>query len=314
MGINPIKLFIYHHTVTAKTYNVIRNYRRDRRNKLSDEEFAQWMHIQHTGKSLDLTNPKTFDEKVWYLKLHDRNPLKTKCSDKLLVRDYVKECGLEHILNEVYGVYDSFKDIKFEELPDRFFMKWNHTSGANAIYDKNKPFDYKYVKNEFDFWMNRNYFWGSREYNYKNIVPKIICEKVLEDKNGALPVDYKFMCFGGKAKLLFLGTGLATEDGEHATDGYCDVFDMDFNWLPIVDEREHYTKKPIEKPQNWEKMIEYAEILSKPFRHCRVDFYNIDGKIYFGEITFHHGGGCNRIEPEEWALQMGQWIDIEGLE
>ena len=113
MGVHPIKKFIYHHVITAKMYNVIRTYRRDKRNKLTDEEFAQWMHIKHTGKGLDLKNPQTFDEKIWYLKLYEKNPLKTKCTDKYLVREYVKECGLEHILNELYGVYDSFQEIPF---------------------------------------------------------------------------------------------------------------------------------------------------------------------------------------------------------
>jgi hypothetical protein len=313
MSAHPLKLFLYHHTVTAYLYNIIRTYRRDKRNKLSDEDFARWQYKQHTGKYLDLDNPRTYDEKVWYLKLHERDSLQTRCSDKLLVRDYVKECGLGHILNEVYGVYDSFKSIPFDKLPDRFFIKCTHTSGANAIYDRSKPFDYTFQKNEFGFWMKRDYFWGSREWNYKGLVPKIICEEILEDNKGRLPVDYKIMCFGGEAKMLFLNIGLSTETGEHADDAYCNIYDRDFNLLPIKDERENYTGDDIVKPDNWDKMIEYAEILSKPFRHCRVDLYNVDGKIYFGEITFHHGGGCNGIEPEEWAYKMGDWIDINGL-
>lgn len=314
MGTHPLKLFLYHHTITAALYNIVRNYRRDRYNRLGDEEFADMMHERHTGKRLNLENPQTFDEKVWYLKLHDKDGLKTVCTDKYDVREYVSQCGLGHILNEVYGVYDSFREVPFDILPDRFFMKCSHTSGANVIYDRNKPFDYAYYKNEFNFWMRRNYYWGSREWNYRNLKPRIVCEKVISDSQGRLPVDYKFMCFGGKARLMFMGIGISTEGGEHASDGYCDVFDMDFNWLPITDERKHYKRELIQKPENWEQMVEYAQILSKPFRHCRVDLYNVDGKIYFGEITFHHGGGCNNIEPEEWCYTMGSWIDIEGLE
>lgn len=310
---HPLKLLIYHHTLTAKAYNVIRTYRRDKYNKLSDEEFAQWMYYNHTGKKLDLQTPRTYDEKVWYLKLHERDELQKTCSDKYLVREYVKECGLEHILNEVYGVYDSFKEIPFDALPDKFFLKCTHTSGANAIFDRNRKFDYKYQKNEFDFWMKRDYFWGSREWNYQGLTPKIICEKILEDKKGNLPMDYKIMCFHGEAKMLFLNIGLSTKNGEHADDAYCNIYDRDFQLLPITDERENYKGNDIVKPENWDEMIKYAEILSKPFRHCRVDFYNVDGKIYFGEITFHHGGGCNGIEPEEWAYKMGDWISLEGL-
>lgn len=310
---HPLKVMIYHNPVTAFLYNIIRNYRRDRYNKMSDEEFAKWQYKNHTGKDLNLTEPKTFDEKVWYLKLHERDSLQTRCTDKYEVRSYVKECGLEHILNEVYGLYETFDEIPFETLPDRFFLKCTHTSGANAIFDRETTFDYRYQKQEFDFWMKRNYFWGSREWNYKDIQPRIICEKILTDKEGKLPMDYKFMCFHGKVEMLFLNIGLATDTGEHADDAYCNIYDREFNLLPITDERENYLEKPIPKPQNWDEMIKYAEILSKPFRHCRVDFYDVDGKIYFGEITFHHGGGCNGIEPEEWAYKMGQWIDISDL-
>ncbi len=315
MSIHPLKRFLYHHALTARVYNIIRNYRHDKYNKLSDEEFAQYAYKNHNGENLDLENPQTYDEKVWYLKLHERDPLQTKCTDKYRVREYVRECGLEDILIELYGVYASFQEIEFDKLPERFFIKCNHTSGsgANVIYDRNKPFDFKYQKNEFDFWMKRNYFWGSREWNYKDIPPRIICEKVLEDKEGHLPLDYKFMCFGGKAKLLFLNIGLATETGDHSDEAYCNVYDMEFNLLPIKDERENYTSKPIAKPDNWDEMIRCAEILSKPFRHCRVDLYNVDGKIYFGEITFHHGGGCNGIEPREWAYKMGSWITIDAV-
>lgn len=314
MSAHPLKLFLYHHTLTANLYNIIRSYRRDKYNhKLSDEEFARWQYKQHTGKYLDLENPRTYDEKVWYLKLHERDDIQKRCSDKCLVREYVKECGLGHILNEVYGVYNSFKEIPFDKLPDRFFLKCTHTSGTNVIYDRSKPFDYVYQKNEFNYWMKRDYFWGSREWNYKGLEPKIICEEILEDKDGKLPIDYKIMCFGGEAKMLFLNIGLSTNTGEHADDAYCNIYDRDFNLLPIKDERENYKGNDIVKPDNWDKMIEYAEILSKPFRHCRVDLYNVDGKIYFGEITFHHGGGCNGIEPEEWAYKMGDWIDINGL-
>ena len=309
---HPLKIFLYHHTITMKIYNVIRTYRRDKRNKLSDEEFAKWSYKNHTGRELNLENPRTFDEKVWYLKLYERDELQTQCTDKYEVREYVKKCGLDYILNDVYGIYNSFDEVPFDKLPQRFFMKCTHTSGANVIYDRNKPFDYKYYKNEFDFWMKRNYFWGSREWNYKGLVPKIICEPVIEDKNGKLPMDYKFMCFGGEVKLLFLNIGLSTEEGEHDSNCFCNIYDTDFKLLPIKDERENYTGK-IEKPDNWDELLHCAEVLCKPFRHCRVDLYNVDGKIYFGEITFHHGGGNNGIEPEEWAERMGDWISIDGL-
>lgn len=277
---------------------------------ISDEKFAKRSYYRKTGRTLDLESPKTFDEKIWYLKLHNRDPLLTICSDKYRVREYVEQCGLGHILNEQYGVYDDASDIDFSQFQQPVFLKCNHTSGDNIIYDPQKDFDRDDFIKRFNFILKQNSYTKSREWNYKNIPPKIIAERVLRDKNGKLPLDYKFMCFGGEVKMLFLNIGLATETGKHANDAYCNIYDRDFNLLPITDERENYTGNDIVKPDNWEQMIEYAQILSKPFSHCRVDFYNVDGKIYFGEITFYHGGGCNDIQPLEWALRLGSWIDI----
>lgn len=310
---HPLKRIIYSNDFTAKIYNVYRTYKRDKRKNMSDEDFAQWMYRNHTGNYLNLENPQTYDEKVWYLKLHERDELQRICSDKALVRGYVKECGLEDILIEEYGIFSSFSEIPFKSMPDRFFLKCTHTSGTNAIFDRNKRFDYNYQKNEFNYWMKRDYSLGSREWNYKGLKPQIICEKIIEDKDGRLPIDYKIMCFHGEAKMLFLNIGLARENGEHADDAFCNIYDRDFNLLPIKDERENYIGNDIVKPDNWDEMIKIAELLSKPFRHCRVDLYNVEGKIYFGEITFHHGGGCNGIEPKEWAYKMGDWISIDGL-
>ena len=141
MSVSRLKLFIYHHDFLAKLYNIYRNYRRDKNNSMSDEEFARMYYKQQTGEELNLENPLTYNDKLWYLKLHVRDPLLTKCTDKLLVRDYVKECGLEHILNELYGVFDDFEDIDFDKLPSPCILKYNHTSGTNTIYDSKKPFD-----------------------------------------------------------------------------------------------------------------------------------------------------------------------------
>ena len=283
MDSHKIKLFLYHHDWIAKIYNVIRNRRRDRFNHLSDEEFAKMYYKERTGRELNLVNPETYDVKLWFLKLHIRDPLMTKCTDKYLVRDYVTECGLGHILNELYAVYERFDEIDFSRLPDRFIMKFNHTSGTNAIYDKNLFFDYKYQKNEFDFWMQRNSFWGSREWNYKDIKPLIICEKVLEQPGSDCLNDYKFMCFGGKVKLVFGETGICRPDGTHNPDSVRNVYDRDYNLMEGVRfTRQNFDPALLPKPENYEKMVEYAEILSKPFRHCRVDLYNIEGAIYFG--------------------------------
>lgn len=280
---------------------------------VKDEKFAKRKYRKEIGKSLDVENPKTFDEKLWYLKLHNRDPLLTTCSDKFEVRKYVEECGFEDILNELYAVYDNAKEIDFKAFKQPVFFKCNHCSGANVIYYPDKPFDKSDFIKRFNFILKQNYCWKSREWNYKNIKTKILAEKVLRDKNGNLPKDYKFLCFSGEPKILFLDLEVCNEDGCHSSVNYRNVYDMNFDPIDMTETREHKDIDTIQKPENFEYMVEIARKLSAPFRHCRVDLYNVDGKIYFGEITFYHGGGCNNIEPKEWDYQLGDWIDISGL-
>ncbi|MDD6203117.1 MAG: ATP-grasp fold amidoligase family protein [Lachnospiraceae bacterium] len=311
MSLLAIKQYLSEHGITKYLYEWKYNRKENKINRMTDEEYACWKYNLRTGKELNLENPQSYDERIWYLKINVRDPLQKKCTDKYRVREYVEECGLSHILNELYGVYDSVEEIDFDKLPDRCFLKCNHRSGENMIFDRSKPFDYEKFQKKFSESLKTDYYWAGREWNYHNIAPKIICEKVLEDKNGKLPLDYKIMCFAGEPKLLFLDIGVATKEGDHAEEYYRNIYDLDFNLLPVKETRENYLGPEIVKPENWDKMVEYARILSKPFRHCRIDLYNVDGKIYFGEITFHHGGGCNDIQPEEWAIKMGQWIPID---
>lgn len=279
--------------------------------KISDTEFAYRHYRKITGKELNLNEPKSFNEKLWYLKLNYRNPLMTKCSDKYKVREYVKECGLEHILNEVYKVYDSAKEINFNNLPsDQVFFKCNHTSGYNAIYKEGHVFNKRHFVRKFDFILRQNYYHVSREWNYKNIEPKIICERVL-DTEGLL--DYRFLCFEGKVKLLFIDSETCADDGTHYENAKRNVYDRDMNFLDFTIGRDNFPLELAAKPENFEIMREYAEILSKPFPFVRVDFYNINGKIYFGELTFYHGGGTQKISSEEWDYRLGSWINLNDV-
>lgn len=311
MNLLDLKIYLAKYGITKKIYEYKDSRRIAKINSMTDEEYAHWKYELKTGKKLNLDKPRTFDEKVWYLKINVRDPLINKCTDKFRVREYVEQCGLEHILNTLYGVYDSVEEIDFTQLPSPCFFKCNNTSGYNMIYDKNKPFDYEKFNVLFSEGLQNDYYWAGREWNYHNIPPKILCEKVLVDKNGQLPLNYRFMCFGGKVKLILLDIGTADDSGQHAEEFYRNVYDEDFNLLPVKITRQNYLEQLIPKPENFENMVKYAEILSKPFRHCRVDLYNLEGKIYFGEITFHHAGGCNNIQPEEWAIKMGDWIVID---
>ncbi len=282
---------------------------------VSDMEFAQALYMKKTGKKLNLEAPVTYDEKLWYLKLSNRDPLLTRCSDKYLVRRYVEECGLGHILNELYGVYQNANDIEFADLPSPCFFKCNHTSGYNAIYDRDKHFDKKDFIRRFNLALQQNYYAISREWNYKNIEPCIICERVLSDPLSPVGlVDYRVFCFGGKAKMLVVGIGTCLEDGSHSGTGRRNIYDLDFNYEQVTMNYENFPPEIVPKPANYDKMISYAEILAAPFAHCRVDFYNIDGDIYFGEMTFYQGGALNNIDPEEWSIKLGDWIDLTGYE
>lgn len=277
---------------------------------IPDEIFAKMKYRENTGKKLDLQNPTTYNEKLWWLKLNNRDSLLTICSDKYRVREYVKNAGLSHILTKLYGVYDNADEIDFNELPDRVFLKTNHGCGMNAIFDRTMPFDVESFRRKFNSALKHNYFLQSREWNYKNIEPKIIVEEELVDKDSGSLVDYRFMCFDGKVRLVIVDIDTAKEDGSHNPWPKRNVYDADFNLLEIHFGRKSFDPLLIKKPQNFEKMINYAEVLSEPFPHCRVDLYNISGRIYFGEITFYHGGATQNITPEEWQERLGSWIDL----
>ncbi len=276
---------------------------------LSDEKYAQWFHKLYTGKRLNLKDPKYFDEKVWWLKINNRDPLLTVCSDKYAVREYVRNCGFESILIPQYGVYDNAKKIPFDEFKQEVIIKCTGGSGENVIFSPNVDTDTKMIIKRMNYALKQNPYLFSREWNYKNIDQRIIVEKVIRDKNGKLPLDYKFMCFDGEPKLLFLDIGLIDDNNVYNHKYPRNIYDMDFNLMPFKETRDNYDGE-VEKPENFEKMIEIARELSQPFPFCRVDLYNVDGEVYFGEITFYHGGGCNDIQPEEWDLKLGSWIDI----
>lgn len=299
--------------ITGGVYKVLSSIYNYRYKIMSSEKFAQKKYMQKMGKKLNLDNPKTFDEKLWWLKINYHNPLITMCSDKYWAREYVKLCGYEDILIDLYGVYDRFEDIEFEKLPSSFFIKTNHGSGTNIIYDKNKPFDYKKYKKIFNSALKKNYYYVHREWGYKNIEPKIVCEKILKDPSSESLRDYKLFCINGKVKYVTVNLGSSHEDGSHRDTVQKNVYDKNFNYVPVRFSDDNFDPELIKKPKNLKRMIEIAEKLSSPFPEVRVDLYNINGKIYFGELTFYHNGAYNESDPEEFLLDMGNEINIEKL-
>ena len=278
---------------------------------IPDKPYAKLFYKVYTGKNLNLDNPTSLNEKLWWLKLNNRDPLLTVCSDKHRARKYVRKCGYEDILIPQIGVFKNANDIDFSKYKEPVIIKCNNGSGGNVLYDPaNRTFDEKRAKNSLNKTLKEKYYQISREWNYKNIPPRIVVEKVIRDKNGNLPSDYRFFCFDGVPKIMMMDIGVLNKEGRHQFEFPRNIYDMDFNLMPIRFGRDNY-KGHVDKPENYERMVEIASNLSKPFPMCRVDLYNIDGKIYFGEMTFYHGGCCQEITPSEWDYRLGSWIDIK---
>ena len=277
---------------------------------IDDETFAQIKYWEATGKNLNLENPVTFNEKLWWLKFNYRHPLMTQCSDKVKVRDYIESIGLGGILTNIAGVYSKVEDIPFNQLEGKFFIKCNHVSGTNAIYDSKHPelFDFSKFKNEFNTALGDNYYYQSREWNYKNIKPKIIVEYFIETQDTLF--DYKVFCFHGEAKLILVDKDVALQNGKHNPKAKRNIYSRGFILKDFTIGRENHDDKLITKPINLSEMLKIAEIISKPFPFCRVDLYNNNGEIRFGEITFYPGGGTQQFSSEQADLMVSSWLDI----
>ena len=256
-------------------------------------------------KFLRLKNPRTYNEKLQWLKLYDRKPIYTEMVDKLTAKEYVaKRIGEEYIIKTL-GVWEHFDDIDFEALPDRFVLKCTHDSGGLVIVTDKRILDKERAREKIEKSLKLNFYWTAREWPYKNVKPRIIAEEYMEDKITSELRDYKFFCFNGEAKALFVASERQNEDEETKFD----FFDMDYNHLQIVNGHPN-AKVPPQKPQNFEKMKELAGKLSKGIPHLRVDFYEVNGKIYFGELTFSHWSGMVPFEPAEWDKIFGDWIEL----
>lgn len=256
-------------------------------------------------KKLELEDPKTFNEKIQWLKLWDRRSEYTQLTDKYKVRKYIEEkIGTEYLI-PLLGVYNYYDEIDFKTLPNQFVLKPNHTSGDIYICKDKSKIDYLVLKKQIKKWMKREYFWFHREWQYKNIKPRIICEKYLVDESGVELKDYKFMCFEGNVKCSYVCLNRNTDEGLNV-----DFYDNDWNVMPFQRQFHPNSGKLIAKPKQYEKMVEFSEILSKYIPFVRVDFYEADGQLYFGELTFHPGSGFEKFIPESYDYLLGSWIEL----
>lgn len=250
------------------------------------------------GYQLNLEDPRTFNEKLQWLKVNYRNPIMTICADKFAVRELIKgKIGAEY-LNDLYGVYDSVEEIDLDKLPNKLVFKPNHSSGRVIICtDKNK-LDWQKEKKKMKFWLKENYYYQGGEWCYKNIKPKIICEKLLNEDI----IDYKFMCFNGEPRCSVVCL-------ERQIELKINFYDLDWNRLPFK-RKSPNAYYDIPKPVNYDKMLEFSRVLSKDFPFVRVDFYEVDNKLYFGELTFFPGNGHKFFEPYSYDELLGTWIEL----
>lgn len=267
-----------------------------------------YLHMKYycrMGKRLRFRNPVTFNEKLQWLKQYGRRPIDTIFSDKYAVKDLVASIiGPDYVI-PLLGVWDSFDDIDFSKLPNQFVLKCTHDSGGIVVCQDKTKLDIDSARKVINNGMSRNFYVYSREKAYRDIPRKIIAEVYMEDSETKELRDYKFFCFDGVPKILFIASDRQVSGEETKFD----FFDMDFNHLPFTNGHPNAVLVP-SKPKCFEEMKELAAKLSKDIPHVRVDFYEVDGKVYFGEMTYSHWGGMTPFNPEEWDYKLGSWITL----
>lgn len=271
----------------------------------SDRLYISIVYWLNLGKKLDLDSPVTFNEKLQWLKLYNRNPTYTVMVDKYRVREYIAEKLGEEYLIPLLGVWDDPDDIDFDALPNQFVLKCNHNSGLGMCICKDKSkLDIQKVKADLRKGLRQDYYLTGREWPYKNVPRKIIAEQFMSDTSGEIR-DYKFFCFNGSVKCFKIDYDRFINHRANYYDGKTkrllkfgeEICPPDF-------------ERVIDIPENIEEMICLAEKLSKTYSFLRVDFYNIQGRIYFGELTFFPASGFGKFIPDEWDAKLGSWIEL----
>lgn len=271
---------------------------------ISDEKYLRRAYRVFMGKKLDLQDPQTYTEKLQWLKLYDHRQEYTQMVDKYAVKAYVAEkIGSEYVI-PLLGVWERARDIDFDALPQRFVLKTTHDSGGIVLCTDKSKLDIQATRKTLQKYLSRNYYAVKREWPYKNVKPRIIAEAYMVDSSYHELRDYKFFTFAGQPKVLYIvqgrGRGAATT---------ADFFDMDFQHLPFAIDHDMASIPP-EKPVQFEAMKRFAALLSEGTPQLRVDFYEVDGKLYFGEMTFFHCSGLAAFYPKKWDRIFGDWVQL----
>lgn len=279
---------------------------------VTDKYYIRKRFKKRMGYDLDLRNPKTLNEKINWLKVYFRTPYHTICADKYKVRDYVKSKIGEEYLVPLFFMTREPEKINYQTLPDEpCIIKTNHDSSGGIVVRSKADIDWDYIQQRLKKRLSRNYYHRGKEWQYRDIEPCIIVEKLLNGKNGSFPFDYKLHCFNGKVNMIQVDLDRFTD--KHCRNWYNTNWEREpYRWSSKIG-KTHYTDpspEDVERPETLEKMIELSEKIAKDFIYVRVDWYEVEGKLYFGEITFHHDGGTRPILPVEWDLKLGNRLNL----
>lgn len=259
-----------------------------------------------TGKKLNLKKPETFNEKLQWIKLYGVKPEYTQMVDKYEVRNHIKKELGEEFLFPLLGVWESFDEIDFDKLPERFVLKCTHDSGSVKVIDDKETINLPELRKFFTGRLRINSYYISRELPYKNVKPRIVAEQYMKDDLTNELRDYKFYCFDGYVKAVLVSTNRQSKTEKL---GY-DYFDGDYNHLELYDHWYPGAKVPPEKPNHFNEMKLIAQKLSKGIPHVRIDLYEVNDKVYFGEYTFFTAGGFEVLDPDTWEKEWGNLIKL----
>lgn len=268
---------------------------------LPDKLYVCIAYRVRVGKKLNLKNPQTFNEKLQWLKLYDRNPIYTTMVDKYEAKKYVAECIGEQYIIPTLGVWEQFDDIDFDALPKQFVLKCTHDSGGVVICRDREKLDIEAARKKIEKSLKRNYYWSGREWPYKNIKPRIIAEQYMEDGVTQELRDYKVFCFDGIPKVIQVDFGRFTNHERN-------LYSTQWEYLGFTSLYPTNPEVVIPKPESLDEMLDLAAKLSNGIPHIRVDMYVVNNKIYFGELTLYHGGGTEKYTPSEWDKRLGDWL------
>lgn len=277
---------------------------------VSDLAFINKEYKKVFGVYPNLNEPKTINEKIQWLKLNDRTPLHTICADKYQSREYIEQkIGNKYLVPLVFAT-KNVEEIKKDNIPNYpVIVKTNHDSGVYGIIVDRENYDYETLRNNLKKSLKKNHYFITKEWQYKNIEPRIIVERLIKDKNEKISDDYKIHCFNGKAKVVYVSVD---REGLNKRNIYSEKWEpLMFTWAEKNKKTENIRGEEIEKPENFDAMLKLAEKVSEDFKYARIDFYNVDGKIFCGEITFHPGSGLHLIIPKKWDFILGEYLQLQ---